>query len=176
MRITCYVDADHATDVVTRRSVTGIIIFLNNMPIRFLSKRQKCCATSTYGAELIAARQATEMILELRYFLRSLGVPIDGPALLLGDNESVVVNTTTPSSLLKKKHLGVSYHMVREAIAMGAMEFCYVNTKENLADCLTKSLSPAVFKPLVESVLARKHFDESFGSTSTIIRNRGNPA
>ena len=64
MRVTCYVDADHATDVVTRRSVTGIIIFLNDMPVRFVSKQQKCCATSTYGAELIAARQATEMILE----------------------------------------------------------------------------------------------------------------
>lgn len=31
--ITCYVDADHARDKVTRRSVTGIVVLLNNTPV-----------------------------------------------------------------------------------------------------------------------------------------------
>lgn len=33
-RITCYVDADHAHDKLTLRSVTGVILMVNNMPIR----------------------------------------------------------------------------------------------------------------------------------------------
>lgn len=28
----CYVDADHAHDAITRRSVTGVLLFLNGMP------------------------------------------------------------------------------------------------------------------------------------------------
>jgi hypothetical protein len=36
---------------------------------------------------------ATELILEVRYMLRSLGVALDGPALMSGDNMSVVLNT-----------------------------------------------------------------------------------
>jgi hypothetical protein len=32
-RITVYVDADHAHDVVTRRSVTAILLFINNTPV-----------------------------------------------------------------------------------------------------------------------------------------------
>ena len=92
------------------------------------------CSTSTYGAEMIAARTAVEIILETRFFLRTLGVPLDGPALLLGDNQSVTVSCSVPTSLLKKKHLGCSYHAVREAIASGAVDFCYVPTGENLAD------------------------------------------
>ena len=40
-QITIYVDADHAHDQVTRRSVTGIILFVNGTPVRWLSKRQK---------------------------------------------------------------------------------------------------------------------------------------
>jgi hypothetical protein len=52
--------------------------------------------TSTYGSELVASRIATELILEIKYILRSLGVALDGPALMLGDNMSVVLNTTVP--------------------------------------------------------------------------------
>jgi hypothetical protein len=52
----------------------------------------------------VASRVATELILEVRYMLRSLGVALDGPALMLDDNTSVVLNTTVPSSVLKKEH------------------------------------------------------------------------
>ena len=36
---------------------------------------------------------------------------------LSNDNKSVVVNTTIPSSALKKKHCAVAYHQVCEAVA-----------------------------------------------------------
>ena len=32
-----------------------------------------------------------------------MGVPLDCPALMLGDNNFVVLNTTTPNSVFKKK-------------------------------------------------------------------------
>jgi hypothetical protein len=79
--------------------------------------------TSTYGSELLASRDATELILEIRYMPRSLGVALDGPALMLGDNMSVVLNTTVPSSVLKKKHSAIAYHRVREAIVARIMRF-----------------------------------------------------
>jgi hypothetical protein len=72
-----YVDADHAHDLIIRRSITGILVMINNMPIRWVSKRQKTVETSTYGSELVASRVATELILEIRYMLRSLGVALD---------------------------------------------------------------------------------------------------
>jgi hypothetical protein len=45
----------------------------------------------------VASRIATELIVEIRYMLWSLGVALDGPALMLGDNMSVVWNTTCSS-------------------------------------------------------------------------------
>jgi hypothetical protein len=81
VRMTVYVDADHAHDLGTRRSITGILVMLNNMPIRWVSKRQKTVETSTYGSELVASMVATELILEVRYMLRSLGVALDGPGM-----------------------------------------------------------------------------------------------
>ena len=87
-------DADHAHDLVTRRYITGILLMLNNTPVIWVSKRQKTVETSTSGSELVASRIATELILEVRFMLRSLGVVLDGPTLMLGDNMSVVLNTS----------------------------------------------------------------------------------
>jgi hypothetical protein len=55
--------------------------------------------------------------------LRSLGVDLDGPTLMLGVNMSVVLNTLVPSSVLKKKYKTIAYHRVREAIAAKVIRF-----------------------------------------------------
>jgi hypothetical protein len=125
VRMTVYLNADHAHDLVTRRSITVILVILNNTPVRWVSTRQKSVETSTYGSELVAARIATELIMEVRYVLRSLGVDLEGPALMLGDNMSIVLNTSVSSSVLKKKHDAIVYHCVREAIATGILRFAY---------------------------------------------------
>ena len=43
--ITVFVDADHASESVTRRSVTGIMLFINNTPIKWYSKKQNTVET-----------------------------------------------------------------------------------------------------------------------------------
>jgi hypothetical protein len=95
-----------------RRSITGILMMLNNMPIRWVSKRQKTVETSTYGLELVASRIATELVLEVRFMSRSLGVDLDGPTLMLGDKMSLVLNTSFSLSDLKKKLNEIAYHCV----------------------------------------------------------------
>lgn len=155
VRMTVYKDADHAHDMLTRRSVSGILMFMNNTPVKWISKRQKTVETSTYGSELVAAKQATEMVMEYRYILRMMGVPLDGPALMLGDNNSVVLNCSMPSSVLKKKHNACSYHRVREAIAAGILKFTHIPSESNYADILTKALSSATFHQLVKPLLFR---------------------
>jgi hypothetical protein len=106
--MTVYVNEDHPHDLVTRRSITGILVMINNTPIGWISIRQKTVETSNYGSESVASRIATELTLEISYMLRSLGVVLDGPALMLGDNMTVFLNATVPSSVLKKKHNAIA--------------------------------------------------------------------
>ena len=40
VRVTIFVDADHARDKVTCRSVTGILVMVNNTIVKTYSKRQ----------------------------------------------------------------------------------------------------------------------------------------
>jgi len=155
-KITVYVDADHARDKVTCRSVTGIVMLIGNTPINWLSKRQKTVETSTYGSELVAARIAVDMVMEMRYKLRMLGVGVEDTSCMVGDNMAVVLNTTLPSSTLKKKHQACNYHRVREAIAAGIVEFGKIGTNDNVSDICTKPLGPTLFHNLASQYLFRK--------------------
>jgi hypothetical protein len=85
--------------------------------------------------------------------LRMFGIPIDGPSNVFCDNKSVVTNSTIPTSLLNKKHNSIAYHRVRESVAAKVTRIAKVDTKENLADLLTKFLPTVDFKRLVQRIL-----------------------
>ena len=140
-KITIYVDADHARDKVTRRSVTGIIVIVNGTVVKSISKRQTTVETSSYGSEMVAARIAVDEAISILCNLTMLGIPIDGQPLILGDNKSVILNTTMPTSTLKKKHQACNYHRVREAIAAQLVYFQHCDSRNNASDCLTKPLA-----------------------------------
>ena len=89
-----------------------------------------------------------------------MGAEPDGPALLLGDNNSVVLNCTMPNSVLKKKHAACAYHKVRENIACGVMKFTHIPSNMNYADILTKPLPGPQFRELVRPLLFRVPMDE----------------
>ena len=78
--ITCYCDSSHAANKVTRKSHTGIVIFLNRAPIQWYSKRQQTIETSACSSEFIAMKVCIEMVRALRYRLRMFGIPIWGQA------------------------------------------------------------------------------------------------
>ena len=64
-------------------------------------------------------KQCCEYIRGLRYKLRMMGIPCEGPTYIFGDNQSVLANTSNPDSMLKKKSQSIAYHFVREGIARG---------------------------------------------------------
>ena len=82
-----------------------------------------------------------------------LGVPVEETSLLIGDNMSVVLNTTMASSLLKKKHLACAYHRVCKAVAGKIVHYAHVESKENVADIFTKPLPTPTFMHLVSKYL-----------------------
>ena len=152
VQINCFVDADHAGDKITRRSQTGILIYLNQTPIIWFSKKQNTVESSTFGSEFVALRIATEKIIALRYKLRMFGVPLDGPAQVFSDSESVVKNSSNPESRINKKHLSCVYHKVRENIAAGTIIVFFESGATNIADILTKSLPPEKRKLLMNGI------------------------
>ena len=122
MQMTCYINSDHAGDIVMRWSRTGILLFLNRSPIMWQSKKQASIETSTFGSKFMALKAAMEMIRGLRYKVRMMGLPLEEATHVLVDNMSVVHNTSRPESTLKKKSNSIAYHFVRESAAASEIQ------------------------------------------------------
>ena len=153
VRITAFEDSSLATCKVTGKSTTGIIVMINQTPVDWYSKLQKPVETATYGAEFMAARTCTDMIVDTQVILQSMGVPLDGSAWMMGDNQSVITSSTIPHSMLGKRHNALSYHRVRSVVAHGILKFCFVETSQNVSDFLTKGLGHKKFWPFVRPLL-----------------------
>ena len=152
--MTSCVDANLLHDLVNGRSVTGVLHLLNQTPIDWFSKLQSTAETATFGSEFVATRTCTEQIIELRLVLRCLGVPIRDSSIVFGDNEAVVNAATNPDGKLSKRHVILSYHRTREAIAAGITKCFHIPSEQNPADMLSKhwdmpsawdSLQPRLF-------------------------------
>ncbi|CAJ1931864.1 unnamed protein product, partial [Cylindrotheca closterium] len=138
VKIVMFVDASHASNLVTCQSRTGVLILLNHAPIVWYSKKQNAVETSSFGSEFAALKTGVELVEGLVYKLQMMGVPIDGHCHTLVDNNSVVMNASRPESVLKKKSNSVAYHYVRSKCASDLIWVAWEGTKTNLADTLTK--------------------------------------
>ena len=136
--LSTYVDANLMHNMLTGKSVTGILHFVNQTPFEWYAKKQSTVETATYGSEMVAARTAVEQIIEHRNTLRYLGVPLLSRSYMFGDNESVVNGATLPHAKLNKRHNFLSFHRVREAMSAGWISFYHMKGTSNPADILSK--------------------------------------
>jgi len=136
-------DADHAHDLENRRSVSGILIYMNESVVKWYSKRQNTIETSTYGSELVSCRTAVELLIEMRYCVRMLGVPLLYESWLYGDNQAVILNCSRLESIIKKKHHSCAYHFIRETSSIGWLFLVKQSALKSKSDILTKALNPS---------------------------------
>jgi hypothetical protein len=67
--ISVSVDANHAGNIVTRCSHSGVFLFVQNAPIIWFLKQQNTVEAATFGSEFVALRICNEVIVALRYKL-----------------------------------------------------------------------------------------------------------
>ena len=150
---TTYVDANLHHDQVTGKAVKACLNIVNATPSHWYTKRQATVETATYGSEFVAARIATDQIIDLRYTVMYLGVPVRSKSYMFGGNKSVVDSASIPTSTLSKKSTLASYHRVREAIAAGYLQFNWKDGKSNPADIFSKHWEFANIWPLLKPLL-----------------------
>ena len=97
-----------------------------------------------------------DQIIDLQYTLMYLGVPVRSKSYMFGDNKSVVDSASIPTSTLSKKSTLALYHIGREAIAAGYLQFNWKDAKSNPADILSKHWEFANIWPLLKPLLIWK--------------------
>ena len=86
--------------LATGASLTAYIHFCSQTPTDWYSKKQATVETATYGSEFVASKTSTEQIMDLRYTLRYLGVPIKSKSYMFGNNKNVVTSAALSHSTL----------------------------------------------------------------------------
>jgi hypothetical protein len=100
----------------------------------------------------MVARQAAHQILDLRYTLCMMQIPLNSPSWMFGNNASLITSSTIPHSTLNKRHNALSYRCVRECIASKILYLLHCSGKLNLTDMLNKPLGWVSFWPLVQTL------------------------
>ena len=68
------------------------------------------------------------------------------------DSKSALVLAKNPVFHERSKHIRVSYHFIRGCLEEGSIKAGYINTKDQLADLLTKPLERIKFLELCSRI------------------------
>ena len=153
-RLVAYVDSDHATDPDDRKSTSGYVIFCNSGPIAWASSKQKSTSSSSAESEFKAMHKVSQEVMFLRQLLRELGYgdPRE-PTDILEDNIACEQYVRNPVLHGRMKHIDIAYHVVKDWHADGQIRALRVPSASNLADGMTKIVSPQLHRQFVHGTL-----------------------
>ena len=83
VEIKYWVYENHAGDCKTHCGHTVVLVCINLAPMVWYLKIQSPIESSTFGLEVVAMNTCLELVKELRYKLRIMGMPIDGLKIFL---------------------------------------------------------------------------------------------
>ena len=143
-RPTTFADSDWRV----KFSQSGYVVFMQNGPIIFCSRKQRIVALSTAEAELVAATEAAKdlswlkgLMEDLKHYDREAG-----PLVMYEDNSAAIVLSETSLAQKRTKHMERRYFYINEAVTKGLIVLRKVKSADNVADLLTKPLSRVLFQ------------------------------
>jgi hypothetical protein len=155
-----YFDADWAGCKIDRKSTSGTCQFLGRSLVSWASKKQNSVTLSIAEDEYIVAGHCCAQLLWLSQTLRDYGYKLSKVPLLC-DNESAIRMVENPVEHSHTKHIDNRYHLLRDHQQRGDIEIAYINTKDHLADIVTKPLDEKTFSKLRNelNILDSRNFD-----------------
>jgi hypothetical protein len=142
-------DHDNPESVLSR---TGFVIMYAGCPITWQSKLQTEIALSTTESEYIALSSSMRETIPFLNLLKEIsdifGLPSTQPVFhckVWEDNESCIKVAQSPKFTPRTKHIAIKYHHFCSFVADGTITIHSIDTKEQLADILTKPLAEKSF-------------------------------
>lgn len=143
-----FCDSDLAGHLDDRRSTSGMVFYLNESVITWVSQKQRCVALSSCEAEFMAATAAACQAVWLRNVLSQITSELIGPVKICIDNRSAIDLAKNPVFHGRSKHIDVRYHFIRECVERGEVILQHVSSNEQRADIMTKALIKNKFEDM----------------------------
>ena len=153
LKVEAHTDSSFQSDIDDSKSTSGFVFTLGGGAVSWRSSKQETVADSTMEAEYIAANDAAKEAVWMKKFLAELEVipTISNPVPLYCDNNGAIALAKEPRSHQKSRHILRKYHLIREIIDRQDIKIERVDTKDNIADPLTKALPRLQFERLNEA-------------------------
>jgi hypothetical protein len=151
-----WVDSDWAGCKDTRRSTSGYVVTVHGNAIIWKSQRQTFPARSTAEAEYIACSEAFADAKWLKTLMNELGEEVQLPIPVHEDNEACIRIAENPVVSNRSKSIDIKYHVVRHWVAEQLFKMVDTNSKDQLADALTKAVTEYLLEQMKEAFMAKK--------------------
>ena len=144
--IKAYSDSDWGNCLDSRRSTTGYITTLGNNLISWGVTLQKSVALLSTEAEYMAITECSKETIYLQNIINELNnslqlkIPTNIPV-IMEDNTGAIKLGHNAEFHKRTKHIDIKYHYIRELVENNKIRILYINTKEQLADPLTKPIT-----------------------------------
>jgi len=150
-----YSDSNLGGCLFTRRSRTGQVHILTGAPVAWSSKRQSTVALSTMDAECIANSDTARVAIAIQNFCAEIGYVISLPSVMFNDNRGAILAATNGLGGQRTRHLDIKHHYLIEQVRAGRLVLRHVPSADNIADILTKPLTPTQFATIVDNITVR---------------------
>lgn len=107
-----YSDSDLAGNIDDRKSTGGVVFYLNQSLITWVSQKQRCVALSSCEAEFMASTGAACQGIWLRNLLGQITNTVLGPVVIYVDNKSTIDLEKNPVFHGRSKHIDIRYHFI----------------------------------------------------------------
>ena len=171
LNIDCYVDADFAglwgseppDSPISVKSRSGWLIMVGGCPVIWALKLQTETALSTMQAEYVSLSSSMRDLLPFKALMveiaSCMGMSHEDIAKIKTkvweDNTGALTlaNLEPGRTTSRSKHFAIKYHWFREQLAPNNIEVLKVETKDQIANILTKGLTKELFSDLRKALL-----------------------
>lgn len=135
MTLKLFMDASFASSYEEERSVTGILIMLDDCPISWSSTTQQIASSSAADSELYALCEGVKEFLITDILAHELLTPLH--KIILCDNK-ILVNSVNDQPKKKMRAAITRAKFVRDQLIFNNYKLSHVGTKQQKADIFTK--------------------------------------
>lgn len=130
------------------KSQIGNIFLLNGKVIGGKSTKASLTCTSTTEAEIHAVSEAVPLLNNLSYLVQELDKKPIIKCLLTDSRSTISIVTSKNEEKFRNRFFGTKAMRLRDEVSDNNLYLCYIETKKNIADILTKPLPIKTFKLL----------------------------
>ena len=141
----CFVDWDWAGDSINRKSISGYLIRFYGTLIYWKTHKQGIVTKSSTFLEYVALSEAVTEALVIKDLLAEFEIKINKPVSIYEDNSGAIAIAKNGNLTKNSRNIEIHYHYVHESYLKNEIDVIKVDTKDNLADILTKALSKEEF-------------------------------